>query len=463
MKHVDVMVIGAGTAGLHAFHTARKHAENVVLVEAGPLGTTCARSGCMPSKTLIASSRAARTVKLAAELGVGDGYATIDTAAVMRRVRSLRDEFVASVTEDLVGLPDNVLIRATARFAAPGIVEAGGQTYAPRSVVIAAGSVAVIPDRIERALGDRVMTIEDLWELESLPESLLLFGAGPIGVETGQALARLGVRVTCLSKGGSVGFLKDPEVTAEAVRGLSQCMTIETDADILALGFEGSMISVRYRGGDGEERSETFEAVLAATGRRPNLESLDLERSGLVIGSHGVPLFDPATRLCEGEGDCHVFLAGDVDAKDPVLPKARTDGDIAGINAATWPLRMTRRERPNLFIAFTDPAMAQVGLSYQDAAKRSDFVMGTASYENQGRARCEGRAEGLLRLYGSRATRKLLGGEMICHGGEHIAHTLAWAMSADVTIDDLAEYPVYHPVLEEGLRTALEELRHAIG
>jgi dihydrolipoamide dehydrogenase len=458
MRYVDVVVIGAGTAGLQAYHAAKDGAERVVLIESGPFGTTCARTGCMPSKAFIAAARAARNVRIAETFGVRAGEPGIDGAAVMRRVRGLRDDFVASVVDGMIDIPEENLIRSEASFVKPRVIAAGGETFAAGAIVLATGSYPFVPERIARALGPRVLTVDDLWEIETLPESVLLFGAGPLGAETGQALARLGVRVTCLSKGGKIGFLTDPEVTAEAKRSFESCMAIDLDARIDELGLTDDGVRVTYTA-KGETRTESFETALAATGRRPNLAALGLERSGLELDDHGVPLFDPDTRACRGTGDVPVFIAGDVDDDDPVLPPARRNGALAGRNAASWPLTETPVRPDALFIAFTDPAMAQVGLSYEEAFRRSDFCVGSASFRDQGRARCEARNEGTIRLYGSRRTRRVVGAEMVCPGAEHLAHTLAWAMASKPSLDDLKEFPIYHPVLEEGLTTAIGNLQ----
>jgi len=186
----------------------------------------------------------------------------------------------------------------------------------------------------------------------------------------------------------------------------------------------------------------------------PNVESLGLEHTGLALDERGVPAFDPQTLQAGGSA---IFIAGDAANYAPILHEAADEGRIAGANAARHPAVSRGLRRAALGIVFTDPQIAIVGGGF--AALRSDaHVVGEASFEDQGRARVMLRNRGHLRVYADPATGRFLGAEMAGPEAEHIGHLLAWALQAKMTVAQMLEMPFYHPVLEEGLRTALRDV-----
>jgi dihydrolipoamide dehydrogenase len=194
--------------------------------------------------------------------------------------------------------------------------------------------------------------------------------------------------------------------------------------------------------------------VLVAAGRRPAVEGLGLETTGLALDAKGVPVVDPATTQC---GTAPVFLAGDVDGNLPLLHEASDEGRIAGANAMRWPAVERHERRTPLAIAFTDPQMAMVGLRHAELPE-GRHAIGTVSFEDQGRARVMARNRGLARLYGEAGSCRLVGAELFGPDAEHLAHLLAWAVQEGMTVQRALAMPFYHPVLEEGLRTALRDL-----
>jgi dihydrolipoamide dehydrogenase len=206
----------------------------------------------------------------------------------------------------------------------------------------------------------------------------------------------------------------------------------------------------------GVVHSERFDYLLVATGRKPNLAGLDIECAGLVPGRHGVPAFDRHTGQV---GASHIFIAGDVTADRPVLHEAADAGRIAGDNAARFPEIKIRPRRAPLAIVFSEPQIAMVGESHADLLERqSSFVVGEASFDNQGRSRIMARNQGMIRVYGEQQSGRFLGAEMIGPAAEHIGHLLAWAVQHGLTVQQMLDSPFYHPVVEEGVRTALRQL-----
>jgi dihydrolipoamide dehydrogenase len=456
MRTFDVAVIGAGTAGLSAFRAAREHTDSVALIEKGPFGTTCARKGCMPSKLLIAAAREAKVVAEAPDFGIEPRSWSVNDSHVFSRVRQMRDGFVQATIDSMNDIPKSHIIEGLARFEAPGRLKVGDEVIEAERIVIATGSRPLVPKPIEEGTGGRYKVIADMFELERLPERLLVFGAGVIGSEIALAFSHLGVRVHCYSKGGKVGFLTDPLVGSAAREILSERLLLDADAEFGEMGWQGDEFQLEIKTQTGSQR-ERFDEVLAATGREAVLDDLCLELSGCRVSEDGVPIFDAVTRQCEGDEDIPVFIAGDADDGEMTLPAAKRSGEAAGANAGAWPQRSGPTPQTPLRIAFTEPSMASVGKTFSELAGRDDIVVGCASYEDQGRAKVEGRAKGMVRVYAERSTGRLLGAEMIAPDAEHFSHLLAWAIEAGLGVKELSDYPVYHPVTEEGLMTALKD------
>jgi dihydrolipoamide dehydrogenase len=452
---VDVAIIGAGTAGLNARREVEKRGGRPVMIESGPYGTTCARVGCMPSKLLIAAAEAAHALEQAPLFGVHPGTdRRVDGPAVMQRVQRERDRFVRVVVADTGKIPEEQRLRGHARFTGPTtlVVDERARVDA-RAVVVAAGSRPFVPPPFD-GIRDRVLTSDDVFELQELPESLAVIGTGIIALELGQAMRRLGVRVAFFNPFDEVGPFTDPEVERIARRDLATELDLRLGAEVLAAEVQSGRIRLRWRDAGGSSLEETFSRVLVAAGRRPNVTGLGLEATGLRLDATGLPRTDPQTTQC---ADAPIFLAGDVDGHLPLLHEAADEGRIAGANAMLWPDVERHERRVPLAVAFTDPQMAMVGARHADLPE-GQHAIGAASFENQGRARVAGRNRGLVRIYGDLGSCRLLGAEMFGPGMEHMAHLLAWAVQSGMTVQTALSMPFYHPVLEEGLRTALRDL-----
>ena len=454
----DVAIIGAGTAGMAAYREASRHTHRIALIDGGPLGTTCARVGCMPSKLLIAAAEAAHAGARSGQFGVHHGPVLIDGRAVMQRVRSERDRFVGFVEEAVHGFEHAELIRDYAQLEDNHRIRlSGGRIITARSIVIATGSSPHIPPALYPA-GDRLIVNDDVFAWDDLPGSVAVFGTGVIGLELGQALHRLGVRVRLFSRSDSIGPLSDPVVLEAARQAFDDELAITRDASV-SLSREGEEVVVQW--GDAAEK-ERFDYVIAATGRRPNLRGLGLENTNAAPWDTPLPPFDPRTGRI---GTSNIFIAGDVNGDLPLLHEAADEGRIAGENAARYPEPVHRARRTPLGIVFSDPQIALAGASHADLVRRYGITLavGAVSFTDQGRARVMGVNRGHLRLYGEPGTGRLLGAEMVGPAAEHLAHLLAWSIEAGLTVDEILQMPFYHPVLEEGVRTALRDLNQALG
>jgi dihydrolipoamide dehydrogenase len=448
-----VAILGAGTAGLTAYRAAKAAGATAVIVEGGPYGTTCARVGCMPSKLLIAAAEAAHAANHAAPFGVDVGSVRIDGEAVMTRVRRERDRFVGFVIDDVEALPQDDRLVGYARFIDDQWLQVGDHTRVQaKRVVIATGSKPVIPDVLQ-GLGDRVVVNDDVFDWQTLPRSVAVMGPGVIGLELGQALARLGVRVSVYGARGSVGQLTDPKLVEAAHAIFSDAFHFERRGTMLSATRVEEGVRLRYQRANGTVTEDTYEYVLAATGRRPDVANLGLANTSLELDEHGVPRFDPETLQA---GTHPVFIAGDANGIVPLLHEAADEGRAAGRNAARYPDVTPIERRAPLAVVFSDPQIALVGARHRNLPADT-FVTGEVSFQNQGRSRVMLKNQGLAHVYVDRATRRFVGAEMLGPSAEHIGHLLAWSLQMGLTVDAMLAMPFYHPVVEEGLRTALRD------
>jgi dihydrolipoamide dehydrogenase len=442
----DVAIIGAGTAGLSALNEVRKRTDNFVLINNGPYGTTCARVGCMPSKTLIEAAGAYHRRTLFDELGIrGAGALSIDIPAVLARVRRLRDDFVRGTLKATERLGERN-IPGRARFIEADTLSVDGRVIRADRIIIATGSRPVIPEGWQ-ALGDRLLTSDNLFEQANLPRAVAVIGLGPVGTEMAQALSRLGVLIEAFDLSTRIAGLADPVVNDKAIGLLGREYPIHL-GDPVEVSADGGGVRVEA----GETRV-LVDKVFAALGRRPNVDGLGLDRLGVTLDPRGMPPFDPCSMQITG---LPVFIAGDSSGRTPLMHEAADEGHIAGLNAgAPEPARYARRTP--LAIVFSDPHIAMVGRRYSDLPE-GDVVTGEADFGRQGRAMAAGTNRGVVRIYGERESGLLLGAEMCAPNGEHLAHLLALAIQQKLSARDLLGMPFYHPVVEEGLRTALRDL-----
>jgi len=453
---VDIAVIGAGTAGLAAYRAAVDAGKRTVLIEGGPYGTTCARVGCMPSKLLIAAADAAHVTHRWNDFGLRlQGELVVDARAVMARIKRERDRFVGFVLAGVDNIPGADKLRGHARFEDDRtlVVDSGVRVRFEQAVIATGSSPAILP--FLRGAVDRLIVNDDIFDWDTLPGSVAVFGPGVIGLELGQSLHRLGVRVHMFGKDRLIGPFTDPSLRDYAERTFGGEFSLDADARIGRVERTADGVQIEHFDRDGAAHTITVDYVIAATGRSPNVRDLGLERTSLQRDARGVPLFDRETMRC---GDSHIFIAGDANNDLPLLHEAADEGRIAGENAAAYPYVRPGLRRSPLAAVFCDPQLAVVGSRLADL-RREAIVIGEVSFEDQGRSRVMLRNRGLLHVYADIETGAFLGAEMIGPDAEHIAHLLAWAHQSGMTVEHMLEMPFYHPVVEEGLRTALRDAK----
>ncbi|MDF1614377.1 dihydrolipoyl dehydrogenase [Desulfurivibrio dismutans] len=447
-KKVDVVIIGAGSAGLSAVSEVKKKTDNFVLINQGHYGTSCARIACMPTKALVEAARACRVRHLLKEMGVGGTHGlTIDRRKIFEHVRRLRDGFTNGMIESTEKLGDrNITGRAS--FIDPETIEVEGRTIKTSRTIIATGSSSIVPSAWQE-LGDRIITSEEIFELTDLPDTMAVIGLGPTGLEMAQALARLGVRVIGVEQGETIGGLSDPEVSAAMVEILRREMTILTGVTAELAAAAGLEITI------GNEKLPVAKALIAM-GRRPNLQHLGLENLGLKIDDRGRIPCDPATMQV---ANLPVFIAGDADSNRPLLHEAIDEGRIAGYNSVRKQTECFQRRIP-LAITFSEPDIVSVGRRYEQLGAHEELVVGSHDFAGQSRARMNNSDQGSIRIYGRRTDGLILGAEMAIPAGEHVGHLFAFAIQKKATVADLLRMPFYHPVIEEGVQSALRDLHN---
>jgi len=447
-RNVDVVIIGSGTAGLNAMGQTRKAGKSFVLINGGEPGTTCARVGCMPSKAMIQVAEDYHRRTHMGKYGV-DGHEeiTLDLPEALEHVQDLRDTFVDRVLSNSTDdMPPDLFIQDYARFVEPTLIVVGNQRIRAGAVVIATGSRPVVPAAWQ-AFGARVLTTDDIFEQESMPESMAVIGLGTIGLELGQSLSRLGVKVTGFDQLETIGGISDPEICNCAREILGKEFPIHL-GQAAQISEEGDKLRVTAG-----EQSALVDKVLCSIGREPNIAGLGLENLCVELDDRGIPAFDNRTMQV---GNLPVYIAGDVTGERPILHEAGDEGKIAGYNAARGENASFRRKTP-LYINFCDPNICAVGVRHAELDPETSAV-GQIKFAPVGRALIMGKNKGLLRVYADKTSGRILGTEMIGPKGENLAHLLCWCIEQGLTVGELLRMPFYHPVIEEALQAALYDL-----
>lgn len=456
---IDTLILGGGTAGLSAYREAKKYRPNVKLVEGGVFGTTCARVGCMPSKLLIAAAENVHNYEKSKEFGILAGKPVIDGRLVMDRVKRERDRFVGFVLESVDNIPSEDKILGYAKFKNNHTVIVNDIEITAETIVIATGSRPAYP-KVWEELGDKLIINDDVFSWDDLPSSVAVFGAGVIGMELGQALHRLNVDVKLFSIGGAVGALTDVVIKDYTTKALNEEFYFDPESNVKEIIKENEKVKITYIHKETQEDTvEYFDYLLAATGRRANVDNLGLENTDIVLDERGIPLADKLTMKTSVN---NIFIAGDASNQLPLLHEAADQGLIAGHNAGIYPETNNGLRRTPISVVFSDPQIAMIGKTYKEIEneyKTKDcFEIGEVSFENQGRSRVMLKNKGYLRLYAENCTGILLGAELIAPNAEHLAHLLSWSVQSKLTVKEILDMPFYHPVIEEGVRTALRDV-----
>ena len=459
LKTVQVLVIGAGSAGRYAAKQAARLGKSVLLVEQGPFGGLCILKGCMPSKALLRSAHIFSMIRHEIrDLGLGhDGGFSFDLPGIIRMKNRMIGEMAEDAKASVEGFPGLTLLSESASFLSADSARIGNEPIHFERAVIATGSVPKIP-AIPGLSMDWVMTSDDILEMETLPESVLVLGAGPVGLELGQFLSMLGVAVIVVEISAHWNAdldhrIQDGYIGSLRKRGLS-----------IQLGFRSEHFSekegrpVLQGTSEGEPLELTADKVLLATGRRPDIDGLNLGQAGVTLSHHQAIHVDEYLRT----SNPRIFAAGDVTGHLPVLNLATYHGEIAGFNAASATPKKAL-DRPVPTAIFTEPEFARVGLSEGSArALHRPVLTGYLHFSDLGKAIVNRQTDGALKIVADRSTREILGAEMFGPGASDLIHLITVAMGLSATIDQYQRILHIHPTMAEIVKYVIEDMTDAL-
>ncbi|QNX88100.1 dihydrolipoyl dehydrogenase [Acinetobacter seifertii] len=454
----DIIIIGAGTAGISAYKEAVKYTNNILIINEGPWDTTCARVGCMPSKVLISTANRMYDIQNAQKVGLNASL-DINTDQVMEHVKTLRDRFTKATLNDVEQWPTEHRISGKARFIDSETIEVNGKQYQSKSFILAVGSTPNYDKTWKQKLGDRLITTDQIFELDTLPKSIAVIGSGVIALEIAQAMHRLGVKTTIFARSKRIGIFTSFKLQQLAQQELSKELNFlfETLPSEVKSGSNGVILNYKI---DEKEKSIQAEYVLSATGRSSLLDTLKLDNIDKSFIDIKLLPIDAKTKQLD---KYPIFIVGDAYTSTPLQHEAAHEGKKVVYNCLNYPQVNPVKTLTPLGIVFSHPEMAIVGQSYKQLKDNGvEFVTGEVSYERQGRAIVLGKNKGAIEVYIERETQKLLGAELFTEATEHMAHLLSWIIGEGLTLNDILEKPFYHPTLEEGLRTALKHARRQL-
>jgi glutathione reductase (NADPH) len=436
----DVLVLGAGNAGLAAAGVARAAGQRVLVVEGRDVGAVCPR-GCVPEKVLVAAAQALDAIARSHTHQISAGSPMLDWPRSIERKRT----FVKGVPEELEkSLADRgiKLIRGRARFTGHHEVVVGGERHSGKKIVVATGST---PRSLPIPGAEHLVTTDDLLELPSLPESIAFVGAGVIAFEFAHVFVRAGARVTLFEIAPRVLPTLEPDATerlAELTRGLG--VRIETSVTIDRIEKRSDGYAIRYRV-DGERATVNSQVVANGAGRVADLAGLDLAAAGITLERGRIEL-DEFLRSIENPD---VFFAGDAIPGRPQLSRLATyEGRLVGHNLTHDELRPVEYGHQPAAV-YTIPVLAMVGWS-EEAAREAglDFEVRTHNMTAWRSARTYGETAAWARVLVEKGSDRILGAHVVGHGAEETIHTFALAIEKRIPASEIAErvcaYPSFH-------------------
>ena len=360
----DLIIIGAGTAGIAAYKEAIKHTQNLLIINAGAWDTTCARVGCMPSKVLISSANHAYQARQS-KLGLSIN-ADIDTSQVMTHVRQLRDRFTQATLKDVNSWNEMHKISGQAKFIDAQTIEVNGQHYQARSFIIAVGSTPTYDQSWKKELQQRLITSDQIFELEKLPNSIAVVGSGVIAIELAQAIHRLGVKTDIFARSRKVGALSSPSLQTLAQQTLSEELNLHFEVLPESVQLKENQVVINYNE-HGKAQELKVDYLLVATGRRSLLDSLQLENIDAEFKDlKKLPVNSQTKQL----KDLPIFIVGDAHTSTPLQHEAAHEGRGAVHNSLNYPNIKNLKTLTPLGIVFSSPEMASVGKNFQQLQKQ---------------------------------------------------------------------------------------------
>ena len=415
----NLIVIGAGSAGLVSAYIAAAVKAKVLLIEKHKMGGDCLNTGCVPSKALIRSARLLSDARASAKLGIRSMSAEFDFAEVMARVQSVVAKIEPNDSVKRYEALGVNCINGAAKLVSPWTVEVNGKTLSARSIIIATGASPLVPN-LPGLDTISYLTSDSLWQLKVLPKRLLVLGGGPIGCELAQAFARFGSVVTVVEMAPKLLSREDDDVS-ELLRDVFIAEGIHLALGHKALEFKaGAEGGVLIAESNGNRVELAFDQVLIALGRKANVQGFGLDTLGVTLSERGTITADPLLRT----NFPNIAVCGDVTGPYQFTHVAAHQAWYAAVNqllAPFWSFKADYRVIP--WATFTEPQVARVGLSESEAkAANIAFEVTRYSMEDLDRAIADGKDHGFLKVLTKTGTDEILGATIVCaEAGEMIA------------------------------------------
>jgi dihydrolipoamide dehydrogenase len=460
VKETDLLVIGAGPGGYVAAIRAAQLGVKTLVVEREWLGGVCLNVGCIPSKAMITASKSFRRISELADMGIKVEGVSVDWP----RVVAWRGEVVKKLTDGVKGLLKGYgaeVLMGTAKLTGPNEAEVrtdkGSEKVRFKRAILASGSAPIeIPGF--KFDGKKVITSTEALELPSLPKSMVVIGAGVIGLEIGMFYANFGTKVTVIELMEQILPGTDAEVANALARTLRR-RKIDVHLGVKAkeAKVSGSKLTVSYEE-KGEVKTVEAEVCLVAVGRRALAKDLGLEAAGVKVHEKG---FIPVNDQC-ATNVSHIFAIGDLTGPPQLAHKASKEGLVAAEAVAGKKSARDFATIPG--VIFTDPEIASAGLTEEEAKKRGhDVMVGKFPFVANGRALAAAEPEGFAKVIGDKKTGLLLGVHIIGHEASNLISEAALALEMGATVEDLALTVHPHPTLSEAVMEAAEDaLGHAV-
>jgi pyruvate/2-oxoglutarate dehydrogenase complex dihydrolipoamide dehydrogenase (E3) component len=445
-ERYDLVIVGMGSGGMVAAEFAATLGLRVAAVERSRLGGDCLWTGCVPSKTLIASARAAQHVRDAAAFGITAGTPQVDLERVWARVRAVQAT-VAETDDDperyrAMGI---TLVEGSARLTGPNEVTVGAGVLEARAILLTTGSRPSVP-AIDGLADAGFVTSDTFWSRDALPASVVFIGGGPVAVELSQALNRLGISVTVLQRATSLLVGEEPALVRRLRRRIeSEGVVVHTGVRVDAVEREpDGRRCVHATAVDGTAIEVRAEQVFVATGRTPNVEGLELDARGIAVGERGIEVDDRGRTSVRS-----IYAAGDVVGRTHHTHSAGYEGVLA-VRDAFFPGKGVVNEVVP-WCTFTDPELAHVGLTVDEAeARYGDSVdMWRVDLEHSDRARADGTTEGAVCVITTRG--KIVGAHVLAPSAGEMIHELALAIRHDLKLSDVAALVHVYPTLSTAI------------
>jgi len=454
-KHYDAIVIGTGQAGPSLAARLCAAGQKVAVLERHQFGGTCVNTGCIPTKTLIASARTAQVARRAASYGIDiPGPIAVD----MKRVKARKDEIAGEssrgVERWLKGLENCTVYEAHGRFVAPHEVAAGDERLTAERIFINVGARARIPNLpgIDEV---PFLTNSTMMSVDFLPQHLLIVGGSYVGLEFAQMYRRFGSEVTVIEMSPRL-IPKEDEDVSEAVQQILEAEGVQfrLAAECLALEKRGNQIVTRLACEQGAPEAAGSHLLLA-TGRQPNTQDLGLDKAGISVDSRGfIPVDDQLQTTVPG-----IWALGECNGRGAFTHTAYNDFEIVASNLLDGQQRRVTDRIP-AYALFTDPPLGRAGLTEAEVrASGRPTLLGKRPMTKVGRAREMGETQGFMKVLVDAETEQILGAAILGVGGDEVVHTLLDVMYAKAPHTVVRRAVHIHPTVSELLPTVLGELK----